>query len=369
MNEKKTLTLTHNGVIFQEPFTSKGFNVINSESISLLAEEMLWKYAPYCFNKYKDNELFIKNVWTDLKPQLPTKLQELELKGGVYKIETYQNIIYIGIKNTLYIYSLNKKNIENYFEFKLIRQCSDFTLINDIYILKETNKDTEFEENKDKNNTDEDKNKSINEIFICDLYRSIILYKYDIINDKLTEVGRDYNLTWIYGILQCREHLTYLTDIDDNITVLEKVNHSKNDKEKIKFNHKSFFNYGERINILVSTEIINKDLSLLTFHKNNEDSIELYKNINIKDDINYQDNKTKITYFGTLEGSIGYIIQLNKETYEFLYVLQEVLIRKINNNGGFNYKRWRSFKDGYISIESKGFIEGEIIGEFFYEKN
>ena len=292
------------------------------------------------------------------------KLQELELKGGVYKIETYQNIIYIGIKNTLYIYSLNKKNIENYFEFKLIRQCSDFTLINDIYILKETNKDTEFEENKDKNNTDEDKNKSINEIFICDLYRSIILYKYDIINDKLTEVGRDYNLTWIYGILQCREHLTYLTDIDDNITVLEKVNHSKNDKEKIKFNHKSFFNYGERINILVSTEIINKDLSLLTFHKNNEDSIELYKNINIKDDINYQDNKTKITYFGTLEGSIGYIIQLNKETYEFLYVLQEVLIRKINNNGGFNYKRWRSFKDGYISIESKGFIEGEIIGEF-----
>ena len=285
------------------------------------------------------------------------KLQELELKGGVYKIETYQNIIYIGIKNTLYIYSLIKKNIENYFEFKLIRQCSDFTLINDIYILKETNKDKEFEENKDKN-------KSINEIFICDLYKSIILYKYDITNDKLSEVGRDYNLTWIYSILQCREHLTYLTDIDDNITVLEKINHSKNDKEKIKFNHKSFFNYGERINILVSTEIINKDLSLLTFQKTNEDSIELYKNINIKNNINYQDNKIKITYFGTLEGSIGYIIQLNKETYEFLYILQEVLIRKINNNGGFNYKRWRSFKDGYISIESKGFIEGEIIGEF-----
>ena len=85
MNEKKTLTLTHNGVIFQEPFTSKGFNIINGESISLLAEEMLWKYAPYCFNKYKNNELFIKNVWRDLKPQLPPKLQELEFPKDFVK--------------------------------------------------------------------------------------------------------------------------------------------------------------------------------------------------------------------------------------------------------------------------------------------
>ena len=98
MNEKKTLTLTHNGVIFQEPFTSKGFNVINGESISLLAEEMLWKYAPYCFNKYKDNELFIKNVWTDLKPQLPTKLQELEFPKDFVKTLVKMRVVAENLK-------------------------------------------------------------------------------------------------------------------------------------------------------------------------------------------------------------------------------------------------------------------------------
>ena len=141
---------------------------------------------------------------------------------------------------------------------------------------------------------------------------------------------------WIYSILKCGENLTYITDIDDNIITLEKIEHTKNDKDKLRLDRKSFFNYGERINVLISTEIINKDLSLLTFNNNNDDSNNLYSNKKIKNDIN---DNIKITYFGTLEGSVGYIIQLNKEIYEFLYILQEVLIKKINNNGGFNYKR------------------------------
>ena len=188
------------------------------------------------------------------------------------------------------------------------------------------------------------------------------MYKYDITNDKLIEESRDYNLTWVYSILQCRPNLTYITDIEDNIVTLEKIYHSKNDKEKIKLERKSYFNYGERINTLISTEIVNNELASLTMNEGSEDEIELYAKKDIND--SKKDDIVKITYFGTLEGSVGYIIQLNKETYEFLYILQEVLIKKLNNNGGFNYKRWRSFKDGYISNESKGFIEGEIIGEF-----
>ena len=289
------------------------------------------------------------------------KLEEKEIKGGVYKLDIYQNIIYVGIKNTLKIYSINKTNVQNFYEFKLLRQCTDFMLINDIYLLKDKNiqeeeeKDTKKDENKDID-------KTIHKIFICDLYKSIMLYNYDITNDKLTEESRDYNLTWIFNILQCFPNLIYITDIDDNIITLEKIYHSKNEKEKLKLERKSYFNYGERINILKSTEIINKDLASLAMNTSNEDGIELYNYKAIKNDSFY--DSVKITYFGTKEGSVGYIIPLNKEIYELLYILQEVLIKKLNNNGGFNYKRWRSFKDGYISNESKGYIEGEIISKF-----
>lgn len=72
----KITSLIHNGVLFQEPFSSKGFDEIQGEKLSLLAQEMLWKFAPYAFNKkFNKNKQFLNNVWTDLKPQLPPKLQ------------------------------------------------------------------------------------------------------------------------------------------------------------------------------------------------------------------------------------------------------------------------------------------------------
>jgi hypothetical protein len=67
------------------------------------------------------------------------KIKEIEIKGGVYKIRAYKNIIYVSIGNTLLIYKMNKnldikdKNYHSY-DIKFIRKCTDFTLINDIYI-------------------------------------------------------------------------------------------------------------------------------------------------------------------------------------------------------------------------------------------
>ena len=96
MSEIKTLT--HNGVLFQEPFTSKGFNVINGESISLLAEEMLYKFSPYVFNKYGEDETFVKNAWIDIKPQLPSKLQSLQFPNDFMKTFTAMRVANANLK-------------------------------------------------------------------------------------------------------------------------------------------------------------------------------------------------------------------------------------------------------------------------------
>ena len=71
-------SLTHNGVLFQEPFTSKGFNNIRGENISLLAEEMLWKFTPLYMNpKFTDDDVFVCNAWTDIRSVLPINLQDM----------------------------------------------------------------------------------------------------------------------------------------------------------------------------------------------------------------------------------------------------------------------------------------------------
>jgi hypothetical protein len=61
------------------------------------------------------------------------KILDVETRGGVYKVISCKNIIYTCIGNILYIYKLNQL-IDNSYEFQLVKKCTDFTLINEIYI-------------------------------------------------------------------------------------------------------------------------------------------------------------------------------------------------------------------------------------------
>ena len=335
---------------------------------------------------------------------LMKKITETETKGGIYKVRVYKNIIYVSIGNTFLIYKLiknfeiNKSNLDSY-EIKYIRKCNDFTLINDIYIFdynknenninfnklqtskKDENKNkndisnegdeyfdskiyfSEEEEKKEENKSKTEEN--IHYLIISDLYRSIVLYSYDVNNDKFSEICRDYNLTWVYGISQYQNNLLYISDIDGNIVTLEKNNQPKSDQEKFKFERRAYFNLGERINSLVMTSIKNHNLYLIS-SENNQFDINNSNNYNFNEkSINTNnEEQIKVTYFGTLEGSVGVIFSLNKEVFDFLKALQNLIIKKMHNNGNFSYQKWRSFKDGFNLKTSKGFIEGEIIEDF-----
>ena len=336
------------------------------------------------------------------------KIKEIQTKGGIYKIKAMKNFIYASIGNTLFIYKLIKnfemKKLTESYEIKLIRKCNYFTLINDIYLYdynpnvpenqakinndinntsllksekKNSNKNIEMEEEEDeftnkisefsdKKNTDENKseeNKSkIEEEFhyliISDLYRSVVLYSYDINNDKLTEICRDYNLTWVYSISQYKNNLLYISDIDGNIISLEKNMHPKSDQENFKFERRAYFNLSERINSMVMTTVKNQKLFLLSPDNNNYSIIES-ENLeeNIPEDVN-------VTYYGTMEGSVGIIISIKKEVYDFLKALENEIIKRNKNFGNFDYEKWRSFKDGFNIKKSVGFVEGNIVEDF-----
>ena len=332
------------------------------------------------------------------------KIKEIQTKGGIYKIKAMKNFIYASIGNTLFIYKLIKnfemKKLTESYEIKLIRKCNYFTLINDIYLYdynpniqenqlklnnenntsllksEKKNKKIEMEEedeftnkisdisekqNKEENKSEENKSKTEEELhylIISDLYRSIVLYSYDINNDKLTEICRDYNLTWVYSISQYKNNLLYISDIDGNIISLEKNLHPKSDQENFKFERRAYFNLSERINSMVMTSVKNQKLFLLSPDNNNYSIIES-ENLedNIPEDVN-------VTYYGTMEGSVGIIIAIKKEVFDFLKALENEIIKRTNNFGNFDYEKWRSFKDGFNIKKSVGFVEGNIVEDF-----
>ena len=339
------------------------------------------------------------------------KIKEMQTNGGIYRIKAMKNIIYASIGNTLFIYKIinnyeTKKLTESY-EIKLIRKCSYFTLINEIYLydfnpksednlnqIKSYNdnnnlnlslsvnksakkknsiqmeeEEDEFTNKINENSENEleeiksEENKSKNEedihyIIISDLYRSIVLYSYDVNSDKLNEICRDYNLTWVYSISQYKNNSLFISDIDGNIISLEKNIHPKSDQENFKFERRAYFNLSERINSMVMTTVKNQKLFLLSCDNNKYDIIsEENLDDNIPEDV-------KVTYYGTMEGSVGIIISLKKDVFDFLKGLECAIVKRMKNFGSFDYDKWRSFKDGFNIKKSIGFVEGNIVEDF-----
>ena len=269
------------------------------------------------------------------------KLTEIETKGGVYKVISYNTIIYVCIGNILYIYKL-VQTIENTYEFQLIKKSTEFTLINDIYIWNENNTN---------NNKDNINNNDIHYLVISDLFRSVGIYSYNIKENKLFEMCRDYDSCWVFSSSQLNNDLLYITDIEGNIVSLRKNNKPIKENDEIKLEKIAFYNYGERINSLSITKIKNKDLFKIAYDD---------KSNNIVNE-NYE---VKIVFFSSLEGSVGQIIQINEDIYDFLKKLQKYLVKIQPNYGGFDYDKWKNYNNGIISMEGKGFIEGDIFEKF-----
>ena len=102
---------------------------------------------------------------------------------------------------------------------------------------------------------------------------------------------------------------------------------------------------------MILTKIKNKDLYCLSNEYN-------------KGSNNENKDEVQIVVFCTLEGSIGQIIQINKDIFNFLKALQDLLIKTEPNYGNFNYNKCKDYNDEIISKESKGFIEGDIFEKF-----
>ena len=71
----------------------------------------------------------------------------------------------------------------------------------------------------------------------------------------------------------------------------------KSDEEKYKLERKALINLGERINKLYITKLQGKDLKDISIVDKDTDEVD-------------------VVYYGTLEGSLGVIIQIKKEIYE-----------------------------------------------------
>jgi hypothetical protein len=161
------------------------------------------------------------------------KLCEVETRGGVYKIATVGNIIYVSIASCFYIYKLtfnsenNKSNNPikdiNIYDAGLFESRSNMDFWN-LILLKKSNEfnfiyDFICEEDL---------------ILISDMYRSVALFKFDKEKDKFQELTRDFNPIWCNSIVKVDKAVYMVSDINNNLYNLKFELRPKTDEEKYK---------------------------------------------------------------------------------------------------------------------------------------
>lgn len=230
------------------------------------------------------------------------KVGELEIQGGVYSITGMNNLLYAACGSTLFVVGIVKSNIMKNgleFELKILNKCSEFTAINEMICHNEF-------------------------IVVSDLYRSITIMKYDENKDKLIEYCRDFSPTLINAITAIGDDYYLVADDDCNIKCLKRMNMPKNDEDKYKLERVGQINIGGRINKFISVKkSLDPDHRYLLTEKN-----ELIN----------------LTYYATMDGTIGVLINLPLKTYEFLLSLQQEILKYIYCTGNLSYENWRAFK-------------------------
>jgi hypothetical protein len=246
-----------------------------------------------------------------------SKLLEFETKGGVYKMATQGNLLYIAICSTLYVYSVEINLKSKQYELRLLRKNMDFAIINDLYCHE-------------------------NFLLVSDVYKSITLFKFDEEKEKLTELCRDFNPIWCYALTQVESNLYTVSDIDGNLFSLRREMQPKSDEENYKLERVAQFNFGERINkmMTVSKSINAKDWENIFAPQ--DKALKVLSSWGESQE--EKKNQINVTYFGTLEGTFGLIATLPKDTFEFLQTLQKEILKTLSSTGNFDYEKWRAFK-------------------------
>ena len=213
-------------------------------------------------------------------------------------------------------------------------------------------------------------------ILVGDVLRSITLLQISSETGKLIEIARDYDCNYMRCIEILGNSNEYFFGCDDNgnLFTLKRLfdnNIPTTVTTTIENNNKlelfGEFHLGDCINVIhngmigtqVQTQTQSDEQSQFR-HEMSEDHT-IAPIINSITGMPYH-NTTYI--FGTVNGSIGTILMLNEEIYQFYNSLENAIKSIIQSIGGLSHNDWRSFDNGRRVGPQKNFIDGDLIETF-----
>lgn len=177
-------------------------------------------------------------------------------------------------------------------------------------------------------------------VLMGDLMRSISLFEYKPLQSHFEEVARDFNPAWLTEI-EILDDDTFLgAEHGHNLFVCQKDSSAVSDQERQQLQQVGLFHLGDSVNVF-------QQGSLVVQHPG-ESSIELKKTI----------------LYGTVEGAIGLIVQIDEALFKKLERIQTTLAKVMKSTGRIEHSEWRAFQSDKSSQPALNFVDGDLIETF-----
>ncbi|WAR13668.1 CPSF1-like protein [Mya arenaria] len=189
-------------------------------------------------------------------------------------------------------------------------------------------------------------------IFAADVQKSVTLYRYQEEERVLSQVSRDVKPLEVYTldfVVDGAQLSFAVTDKLKNIIIYHYLPETRESHGGTRLIRRADFNAGSHINTMFRVRCKLTDPST---EKKLSGPVE----------------RRHVTYFATLDGSIGLLLPINEKTYRRLLMLQNALSIQMPHTAGLNPKSYRAMKTDAIDLfnSHKNILDGELLWKFLH---
>ncbi|KAE9421008.1 hypothetical protein Angca_002193 [Angiostrongylus cantonensis] len=184
--------------------------------------------------------------------------------------------------------------------------------------------------------SDETESKNGDQVLVGDLMRSITILNYKAVESIFEEVAKDYRGMWMSAVEFIDAETALGAEAGHNLFTCEIDRGTDNADEKRRLAVPGMFYLGEMVNVFQRG-------SLVSSHVDNPLPIE------------------KPILFGTVDGTIGLIVQLPEKYFKFFSDVEKGVARETDNCMRIDHAVYRQFTSEKIVDKAVGFIDGDLV--------
>lgn len=202
-------------------------------------------------------------------------------------------------------------------------------------------------------------------ILVGDLLRSMTLLRFKSEDGLLEEVARDFNSNFMRSIEILGDGDDYFLGTDDsgNIFTMKRRLDAATEEERAKLESQGDIHLGDYINTIRQGSLTKQpDADLVK--ASSESSPASASQQSLINAVTGTPSQSSSYLFGTITGSIGTILTLSEDVYNFFAALERSVKSVSSGFAGLSHADWRSFANERRSTPQKNIVDGDLVESF-----